>query len=108
MPAKVQRVTPSGQVTARIGDDPKCDRVFSPKGKETRNAYPYYELDPLPFEERKAMVERGKRARAAADALAEVAVKGSPRGEWGKDNLEVEAARLQGLLDAAKALIQAI
>lgn len=107
VPGKVVKVTPSG----------RCDVEtvrgsiyhFNAKGVQLGEAYRPYELDMhIPFAERAAELSRIDRAKQAARTVEAVVISRGVNYQWGKDGLSAEVARLQTLLDVARAAVESI
>lgn len=103
---EVIRVTPSGICTVRIGNAIHLEQRFNPRGRcleefYKRNTY----LDDMPFEAREKCINHEKSVKSAVELLRRVQP-GSIINS--KEFLLEESARLQNLLDAAKAAIDAL
>ena len=115
MPMVVIKKTPSGKVDVNwIREESRGEpKRFRADGKmEGAKLWDRDELDPMPFAEREVWIRRAKQAKDAGAALRSI----EPSGfRWiycnpddAKAMLGAEVARLQGLLDAARALVEAI
>jgi len=106
----VVKVTPSGMIDVQHYTDGPITR-FGTNGYENGNAgsrFRKYLDSHMTFEERKASLEQQERAKAAASEIAKVKVEERVNFRWGKETMMAEVVRLQGLLDAAKAAVEAI
>ncbi len=101
----VQKITPSGMIDVLIGFAKEPTR-FRADGR-SRGEYSKRQIDGLmTFEEREAELGKEERARTANTALQLVTCEKLHNPE--QLTLVEEAKRLQGLLDAANKLIEAI
>lgn len=106
----VVKVTPSGLVDVQTYPNGPATR-FNTNGYEAGNAgskYRKYLDTHMSFEERKALLEREERTKAAMQAISEIKVEERLNWRWGKERMAEEVARLQGLLNAAKAAVDAV
>ena len=105
-PGDVTKGTFTGQVTVEF----TCgSSIFLPTGRERGvSKYNNSRLDvDMTFAERTKWLAARERSKAAATAINAIEVK-RVKYEWGKSDLAAEVARLQELLDAARALVEAI
>ena len=103
-PGEVTKVTPTGQVTVKYTHGEPD--VFLQDGRQrgsSRYSGPHIDMD-MTFEERVEWIKAQKRVNAACAALSIIVV-----GRYAdKQSLAAEVKRLQGLLNAARALVEAI
>jgi len=106
-PGKVSRITPTGIVSVQVGEN---TYRFNPKGDEMNNTSSRYRsfLDTTPFDERTASIERGQRLTIAAEIVKAVKADERVKAEWNKDGLMEEVARLEAMLFAARAAVEAV
>ena len=107
MPCEVAKVTPTGQVTVTFTYGGPS--IFFPTGRE-RGAGKYegacLDVD-MPFDNRTEWLAARERIKAARLALRQIEV-GRTDEHSDKASLTAEVNRLQGLLDAVRALVEAI
>ena len=103
---KITKITEKGQ-TSVTEDDGQVTR-FDASGKEI-GGEKRWRLDTITFEARKELMAQRKRAVAAADSInAVTAREHRALATWQKTGLMEEVERLQALLNAAKAAVEAI
>jgi hypothetical protein len=107
-PAKVVKVTPAGLVDVAIGSQETTTRFRADGKLQGGDRYRDYELDSIPFAERKAYLAREGRLRQAAYAVSAIKAEGGVNARWGTDGLIDELKRLQDLLDAARAKVEEV
>lgn len=104
--ATIVKVHPSGMMDVQIGG---CEPMrFLANGKKQGGGYRDYYLDNVTFDERAALLATEQREREAVAAINAVAPESGVNRKWGKDGLQREVARLQELLNAAQAKVDAI
>jgi hypothetical protein len=103
----VTKVTPAGLVDVQIGT---CEPMrFRADGKlQGGKGYHEYELDRMPYDERKADLAKKQRAQESAGLIQKIAAQQGVNFKWGKDGLNTELDRLQVAIDAARASVEAI
>lgn len=107
MSGRVVKVSPSGLVDVLIGAATEPTR-FRKDGREQGAKYGGYQLDELAFEARTTFLVAEKAAQKTVEALKQVRCSELCNYHWGKDGLMAEVARLQALLDLARAKVEAI
>ena len=110
IPSVVTKVLPSGAVDVLVGRGETPDR-FRENGKiqKSKDKYvPRYFLDFTPYEEREAMLASVARTKVAAVLVGAIGAQNPVNYQWGKEGLAEEVARLQSLLNKAKAAVDAI
>jgi len=113
-PGTVDHITPSGMVDVRFGLGPKGSTDIKPIRFRTNGqrlgseAYRDWYIDTLPFEQRRALLEQEDRTRTAVAAFHSIKVQGGINLRWGREGLMQELDRLQGLIDAARKVVEEI
>ena len=108
----VIKVTPT-MVDVQIGTSEPMRFRFSDGRRHCKENYPgsryrEYELDSIPYADRKAAIDLERRTKEAAALVAEIKTATGVNYRWGKQGLATEIARIQDLLDVAKASVEAL
>jgi len=102
---EVVKITPGGIVVVRLNGSLSTVRFKDSRGMgDDKNYY----LDTVTFDERTALIAQKDRVISAVGLINNIKVDGYVKAQWGKEGLAAEVARLQTLLDAAKAAVEAI
>jgi hypothetical protein len=105
---RVIKVTAGGQVDVVVGTgEPIRFRADGCK-QGSKSRWDTLELDTMPFEERKIELAKKERLRHAANLLHPITVNSGANVRWGKEGLIRELDRLQDLINAARAAVEAI
>ena len=103
----IVKVTPAGMVDVQVGTlEPMR---FRPDGKlQGKKGFRAEYLDTISFAEREAIMAKNNRARAAENAISDIKVQGNVNFHWGAVSMTEELNRLEALITAARAKVEAI